>query len=612
EIDAVKINKANNAPKLNIINATYEQTLADVKDQLPAGWTFVNDLTTVVGNATAEDSYNEFVVEYKSNNSNYMDIDKTVGTKVKIAVAKADNAPALPQQPYTATYADKLSTITLPAGWAFVDEYGEAINVTTTDVGNATAENEYNTFNVKYTPKNTNNYITKTGTVTIKVAKATPSYDVPSELTANYNQTLADVELPDGFAWEEADTTKVGNAGTQTHTVKFTPNDEDNYNVVTNISVTIEVAKINPSYDVPTGLTANYNQTLADIELPDGFAWEEADTTKVGNAGTQTHTVKFTPNDEDNYNVVTNISVTIEVAKIDPSYTAPSNLSAIYGQTLANVTLPTGFKWVKAENENDTVTWVEDNTTPVGAAGNNTFYVKYTPTDIINYNVVEGIEVTVQVAAASVPADTTLKESLTVDIPNAEDLVYNKEPKKATVTSTIEGLGEITVKYYKDGKEVTSPVDSGTYDIKITIADSDNYNGTAEGTVIDLGQSMTITPSPITIKIHDKTSKYGEAIQEFKFTREGTKYDGDTLGITLSTSPALTTVTSVGKYNITGTAANPNYDVTFVNKDDDTKEYGIYTITEADPEYTTPSGLTANYNQTLADVTLPTATNGTF
>jgi hypothetical protein len=55
---------------------------------------------------------------------------------------------------------------------------------------------------------------------------------------------------------------------------------------------------------------------LADVTLPAGFSWETATTTLVGNAGTNdAFTVQYTPTDLDNYNEVTNIAVSIVVAK---------------------------------------------------------------------------------------------------------------------------------------------------------------------------------------------------------------------------------------------------------------------------------------------------------
>ena len=117
--------------------------------------------------------------------------------------------------------------------------------------------------------------------------KQDPTYDVPTNLTATYGQTLADVTLPDGFSWEDPLTTSVGNAGAHTFKVTYTPEDTDNYNTITGIDVTLTVNKA--TLQAPTGLTATFGQTLSEIQLPAGFEWEEdADTTVVGNVGTAT------------------------------------------------------------------------------------------------------------------------------------------------------------------------------------------------------------------------------------------------------------------------------------------------------------------------------------
>ena len=69
--------------------------------------------------------------------------------------------------------------------------------------------------------------------VKITIAKATPAYTVPTDLTATYGNTLADVALPDGWTWDDAVTTSVGNVGENTFSATFTPSDTDNYNTVT-------------------------------------------------------------------------------------------------------------------------------------------------------------------------------------------------------------------------------------------------------------------------------------------------------------------------------------------------------------------------------------------
>jgi hypothetical protein len=74
-----------------------------------------------------------------------------------------------------------------------------------------------------------------------------------------------------------------------------------------------------PVVNWPTGLTATYGQTLADISLPgngDGtagvFSWTAGGSTSVGNAGTRSFNLTFTPTDTENVNTVSqDITVTV-------------------------------------------------------------------------------------------------------------------------------------------------------------------------------------------------------------------------------------------------------------------------------------------------------------
>lgn len=81
--------------------------------------------------------------------------------------------------------------------------------------------------------------------------------------------------------------------------------------------------------------------------------------------------------------------ITAEIGKAEPSYTIPAGLSATYGQTLADVTLPEGWSW-------------KDNGS-VGNAGSNKFSAMFTPDDTANYSTVEKeIELSVAKKALSI------------------------------------------------------------------------------------------------------------------------------------------------------------------------------------------------------------------
>ena len=88
-----------------------------------------------------------------------------------------------------------------------------------------------------------------------------------------------------------------------------------------------------------------------------------------------------------------------DITQATPVYTVPSDLQAVYGQTLADVTLPDGWSWM-------------DGTLSVGdvSAVPDTFKARFTPTDTGNYAVVPNIDVPVTVyrADGGSLAETTL------------------------------------------------------------------------------------------------------------------------------------------------------------------------------------------------------------
>ena len=72
------------------------------------------------------------------------------------------------------------------------------------------------------------------------------------------------------------------------------------------------IIKANPSYTLPTGLTAVQGDKLSHVTLPDGWAWNTPDSL-LTDAEAKTYKVTFTPSDTNNYNVLTDIDVTIDV-----------------------------------------------------------------------------------------------------------------------------------------------------------------------------------------------------------------------------------------------------------------------------------------------------------
>ncbi|MBO7452766.1 MAG: DUF4214 domain-containing protein, partial [Clostridiales bacterium] len=347
-------------------------------------------------------------------------------------------------------------------GWSFAD--------TTTSVGNAGT----NTFEATFTPEDTTNYNIITEDVKVAVSPIDPEYTVPTGLTADYGQTLADVELPEGWSFADT-TTSVGNAGTNTFTATFTPADTTNYNTITDVDVEITVSPIDPEYTVPTGLTADYGQTLADVELPEGWSFADT-TTSVGNAGTNTFEATFTPEDTTNYNIITE-DVEVAVSPIDPEYTVPTGLTATYGQTLADVKLPDGWAFADA-------------TASVGNAGTNTFKATFTPKDATNYNTISNVEVKVTVAKADATVKTAPTAIALTENGSAQALVNAGAANNGTMQYAI-GTDAKTAPTSGYSTTIPTGTAAGTYYVWYKVVGSANYNDSKASCV-----TVTIAAKP--------------------------------------------------------------------------------------------------------------------
>lgn len=276
--------------------------------------------------------------------------------------------------------------------------------------------------------------------ITFTVAKANPTCTAPTGLTATYGQTLADVTLtnPSGntagtWAWADS-RTSVGNFGTNTFKASFVPTDTTNYNTKTNIDISVTVGKANLT---PTVSIDNWtygqepNAPSVSGNVGDGtvtytYATKGSDNfsaTVPTNAGN--YTVKATIVATTNYNGGT-ATADFTIEKADPTYTVPTGLYATYGDTLADVTLPTGWAWA-------------NNTQSVGNIGTNTFKANFTPADTANYNIISGIDVTVKVdktagKEAVISTDTMSYTSDSIYIEGVAGQEYVIVPKGTAVT----------------------------------------------------------------------------------------------------------------------------------------------------------------------------------
>ena len=142
-------------------------------------------------------------------------------------VATLDNKLTTGDSEILITYKNKDTNIALDAAPTDAGEYIASITLTGTDGKPATAS------------------------VTYEIAKATPTPDLPTGLTATYGDTLANVELPTGWKWD-APNTSVGNVGENSFSATYTPTDTSNYNTATT-TLTVTVKAVQAQFSLTPG-----------------------------------------------------------------------------------------------------------------------------------------------------------------------------------------------------------------------------------------------------------------------------------------------------------------------------------------------------------------------
>lgn len=322
---------------------------------------------------------------------------------------------------------------------------------------------------------------------TLQVGKATtatnPAYDLTKLVVSNDDESITnayvtyqlgvDSSLPAGMRLRNGKiygtpTTAVDEAQTVNIIVKG-----KNQTYAAFALTFTSVAKGVPDFTLPEAIKANAGDTLADVTLPNSsigtYSWPDSslsvgDVTDEGNE----FDILFTPADTVNYdwslidssvgtfaNGVVTTKITIKIRKLTPVYTVPEDVTAIYGDTLADVIIP--------ETEEGSFVW-KDNTQSVGDAGKHVFVAVYVPKDTANYDSVENIKISVTVKPQQV--------SYTPEL----ETVYGKEGQT---------LSEIQLPDVDGGKyqwvtQATTVVEDGaSYKVGYMPDDITNYDWTA-------------------------------------------------------------------------------------------------------------------------------------
>ncbi|MDR0304781.1 MAG: leucine-rich repeat protein, partial [Chitinispirillales bacterium] len=396
----------------------------------------------------------------------------------------------------------------------------------------------------------------------VTVVKGTPQYSTPTNLTATYGQSLADVKLPTGFSWEKAGT--VGNVGIQTHKAKFTPTDIANYNVVENIEVSVNVAKAKITKPAVT----NTNLVYIGSEQTAGIATNTTYTV-TGDKGTTANNYNATIVLTDKANcewadgTTDDIVLTWTITKAMPSEIVfPTTSDIIYtpNKLLSQIAFVGGsgdgiFAW--------------ENASIVPTANNDGYNVVFTPRDADNYDYT-GINLTKTVDLSVAKATGTFVT------PAAVNVTYSSNLKLEDLTLP-EGFAFVTS---------TTLLNAGNNQpFAASFTDpSGNYTTVSGSITVNVAKAMPSVPNAVSVT-YSPTLKLSDLDLP-----EG--YAWDTPNTALSAGNNQRFVATFFDWSGNYTTASG---------------YVTVNVAKAEGTFTTPAAVNTTYSPTLklSDVSLP-------
>ena len=175
------------------------------------------------------------------------------------------------------------------------------------------------------------------------ITKKSPTFDAPAPLDATYGQKLADLMLPEGFSWQDAGDTDVGDPGEHEYLAIYTPSHETEYETVRDVPVKVRVTRdIDASmFSVDAaGLAYDgsaHEPAVSSAVVPEGsYSVGYRDNVSAGEAAAVASGEGFYRG---------SCELKFAIAKAKPDCDSPAPVEAAYGQTLSDVSLPKGFSW---------------------------------------------------------------------------------------------------------------------------------------------------------------------------------------------------------------------------------------------------------------------------
>ena len=448
------------------------------------------------------------------------------------------------------------------------------------------------------------------------------AYDV---LWANNASPITDKTLPNGDKVTAVITGKVRDVkdtALENNTIgKITITNKDNVDVTDCYSNKVTAAgklTVNPITTPIVVAAASDNKVFDDTELTkNNYTYTDGvllpgDMLEATITGSQ----KFVGSSN---NTVSNVKVMRNGEDITSNYTMGTHVNGVLEVTSAEQPLAIADQYVRV-NGSILLSYLEQSVT--GNVGNIDFTIKSGDAltyDAINEEYVAGategdVVMTVTAAKMDLGGDNTpewkeTSKDFTIHVVNKTDVnisglsnnetfTYDGNPKMPTGTISVNAgtvnVSDLEVKYQGTGttsyNSATAPTNAGTYTVTYKVPDTNtNYTGT-------FSVAFTIKKAQLDkVTIVKDTFEYtGDEIvpQDSNFDLNKMNFSGDIKA------------TNVGNYSITVSLKDKdNYEW----KDSTTTDLVLnWSITQATPDYTVPTGLTSVKGKVLADVVLPT------
>lgn len=162
-----------------------------------------------------------------------------------------------------------------------------------------------------FTPTDNVNYKPTTAVVTLSLGKATPEItEKPTAAAITYGQTLAESQLSGGegnvagtFAWKDGSVRPtVSDGDTTPYEVVFAPTDSNWGKAETTVTLTVHKASCPSNMPQAKMESAHSVKTVGEVELPQGWYWEEADALlELTDETAVTATAVYNGSDKGNY-----------------------------------------------------------------------------------------------------------------------------------------------------------------------------------------------------------------------------------------------------------------------------------------------------------------------